>query len=818
MKWLVAAVLVLALAGRAEALAATRQEQWRQEVRAASTAPLERNTRAELRRALAALDALALGASRPAVHSLQQQSSRAFFDASRVHEARLLEDTQRLVEQTREAWLSGRAAQPRALEAAGALLRVQRQAAEVALADARLLGTQRPRWLKPSAWDASRSSLQQAEEAWPQALSLLKQGEALEAGHLLLATWRHATSSLSAVGVLFRPGLLTDVDSDGVPDQLEVRLGASPLSSDTDGDGLSDAFEARWGGAHLLPSLRDSDGDGVPDGDEDTDGDGLSSLQEQSLRSDPLRPPRPPTSTSHPPRSARAAPPTSRGTGPLLTLRASLRTFSAHSPPEAPWGVDSDGDGLEDEAERFYGTHPFLADSDSDGLNDSLELAHATEPDVADTDGDGFSDGEEVAHLSDGFDPLVPDERLTPGEWARDYSDGLLLGDSCDTLFSGWKPCKGNVPFFLGQLSGGAASFIPVAGWVVGTLGDVRDTLGSAVKGDWVGAGLSVVGLLPYVGDVGTLAGKVVAFTARYGKLEAVLRAVLLRLPRVLAARPATRWLPSSDAASLGPTARALVLEVLRKLDPKGFSHLHRYGGEEFLTRLASWGSRWEDLSLLFSRLEHSGLFSQYPRMQDFLVEMIRSTPDEVLFGGGHLLSLQGRVTLNLKKAALRLQHGPPKYLETVRNHLRAALAEHSTLSHFVSHEELIPLGHITANGVDRVFRHGNVIHVLEVKASSKLGLHDLKNWLRKSVDPGTGQTVFLFNGNRLREYLNRAGHSRLDTLLTGRQLHFNLFVYDANPRLTEELLELLKTGKKKISAEGMNNVEITLTLTRHWN
>ncbi len=260
------------------------------------------------------------------------------------------------------------------------------------------------------------------------------------------------------------------------------------------------------------------------------------------------------------------------------------------------------------------------------------------------------------------------------------------------------------------------------------------------------------------------------------------------------------------------------MLEVLRKLDPKGFSHLRRYGGDEFLTRLASWGSRWEDLSLLFSRLEHSGLFSQYPRMKDFLVEMIRTTPDEVLFGGGHLLSLQGRVTLNLKKAALRLKHGPPKYLETVRNHLRAALAEHSTLSHFVSHEEIIHLGHITANGVDRVFRHGKVIHVLEVKAASKLGLHDLKNWLRRSVDPRTGDTVFLFNGTRLREYLRRAGHLRPEELLDGRELRFNLFVYDANPRLTEELLELFKTGKRKISADGIKDLDITLVLTRKWN
>jgi hypothetical protein len=34
-----------------------------------------------------------------------------------------------------------------------------------------------------------------------------------------------------------------------------------------------------------------------------------------------------------------------------------------------------------------------------------------------------------------------------------------------------------------------------------------------------------------------------------------------------------------------------------------------------------------------------------------------------------------------VKKAALRLKDGPGKYLETMRNHLRAALSEHASLS-----------------------------------------------------------------------------------------------------------------------------------------
>jgi hypothetical protein len=261
---------------------------------------------------------------------------------------------------------------------------------------------------------------------------------------------------------------------------------------------------------------------------------------------------------------------------------------------------------------------------------------------------------------------------------------------------------------------------------------------------------------------------------------------------------------------------------VLRRVDPKGFSALRRYGGDEFLTRLAALGVKWEDMALLFHRLERSGLFHQYPRMQGFIELMVRTTPDAVLFKGEHLLSLQGRVTLNLKKAALRLQHGPPKYLETVRNHLRAALAEHSSLSRLPGEQELIHLGHITANGVDRVYRLGNYIDVLEVKSSSRLGLHDLANWLIKAVEPKTGKATYTFNGERLNTYLERNGFTLQKLLNAGYELRFNLFIYDENPHLAPELLELFKSGTRKISIAGgigaAENAEITLVRTLHWD
>jgi len=90
-----------------------------------------------------------------------------------------------------------------------------------------------------------------------------------------------------------------DSDRDGLSDVLEERLGTDHLSPDSDGDGLTDGFEA-FGllailpsqdiEAHLLvdvdqdgiPAISDSDdnGDGVHDGQEDHDTDGIPNALE----------------------------------------------------------------------------------------------------------------------------------------------------------------------------------------------------------------------------------------------------------------------------------------------------------------------------------------------------------------------------------------------------------------------------------------------------------------------------------------------------------------------------------------------------------
>lgn len=125
----------------------------------------------------------------------------------------------------------------------------------------------------------------------------------------------------------------TDTDGDGVADSFEEIFGTNINKTDTDGDGLPDTYELEPLG--LDPTNPDTDKNGIKDGDEDADNDGLTNLEEYQL-----------------------------GT--------------------KPGYADSDNDGLTDYEEvKQYHTDPLNKDTDGDGASDGREISIGTDPLIA---------------------------------------------------------------------------------------------------------------------------------------------------------------------------------------------------------------------------------------------------------------------------------------------------------------------------------------------------------------------------------------------------------------------------------------------------
>ncbi len=187
-----------------------------------------------------------------------------------------------------------------------------------------------------------------------------------------------------------------DHDNDGIPDGDEDANGngtlepgeTSPASFDTDGDGVGDAVELgltapmspdtdpalfvpdQDGGATTTsPSDADSDDDGIPDGDEDLDGDGVVDPGETD-----------------------------------------------------PQASDSDGDGVQDGTELGIVT-PALPGTDPNVFQPDLDPSTTTDPLDDDSDDDGIADGDEDAD-SDG----LADQGETDASAFDTDNDGLSDG------------------------------------------------------------------------------------------------------------------------------------------------------------------------------------------------------------------------------------------------------------------------------------------------------------------------------------------------------------------------------------------------------
>ena len=232
------------------------------------------------------------------------------------------------------------------------------------------------------------------------------------------------TPGLSEFQVVSRPGGMglnlndpndadLDFDQDGLTNKEEFDLGTSLFLNDTDGDGIDDAGEGPLGSNPLLPDsdldgwldgneinpTADSDGDGiinildpdsdndglpdgieirigldplnmfsngglgVPDGSADTDGDGLTNLDELLENTDPGNP-------------------DTDGDGLLDTEEVDLGEDGFVTDPLRP---DTDGDGMRDDYESRFGLNPTdpgdaSLDFDNDGLTNLEESVIGSDP------------------------------------------------------------------------------------------------------------------------------------------------------------------------------------------------------------------------------------------------------------------------------------------------------------------------------------------------------------------------------------------------------------------------------------------------------
>ncbi|WP_459190661.1 hypothetical protein [Halosimplex sp. J119] len=184
-----------------------------------------------------------------------------------------------------------------------------------------------------------------------------------------------------------------------------------------DGDGLNESMEERLGTDPLNPDSNstetgtDESNDGVLDGREDFDGDGLGTLNELDRGTDPL-----------------VADTDDDGLADREEFITDTNPLVADTDDDGvvDGAEDPDGDGLTNAEEFERGTQPTVADTDRDGIDDAAELANGTDPTSPDTDDDGLLDSDEPTAPFD-TDPVDPD---TDG-------DGVLDGNETYTTTAG---------------------------------------------------------------------------------------------------------------------------------------------------------------------------------------------------------------------------------------------------------------------------------------------------------------------------------------------------------------------------------------------
>ncbi|WP_194397122.1 hypothetical protein [Microbacterium atlanticum] len=385
----------------------------------------------------------------------------------------------------------------------------------------------------------------------------------------LLALLAGVVAAVVVVGGLV--AIPRDSDGDGLSDAVEEsgwRTSGGTVYvtdshyADTDGDGLDDSEEAGEAvsespGRTIYagisdPTKSDSDDDGLEDRTEvegwrttkgvlyltepmnpDTDGDGVTDAEEA---------------------------------GGVL-LEAGSAGYEAIS---SPLVADSDGDGLTDFDEYDLGTDSWARDTDGDGRSDFSEVtAYDTDPRALDSDGDGYNDDYEISHAADAYDPLEPAIPPDPARLAEDFYVGAVLG--------AWDE-RDSVAWLAGNVTQGGTIVVPGVGEAIGAVGDFRDSLAQALRGDYADATLSALGLVPVIG-LTAITPKVVKFVKRLPELRVQVDkwvgSIDVPYSWQLTLRKAvwgsnwdnltSRGFTDADLTRMGPTRRANLMEEVQQ-------------------------------------------------------------------------------------------------------------------------------------------------------------------------------------------------------------------------------------------------------------
>jgi hypothetical protein len=279
-----------------------------------------------------------------------------------------------------------------------------------------------------------------------------------------------------------------DADRDGVRDATETNA----ADADTDDDTLSDGLEVVTLGTN--PLAADSDGDGLPDAVElaggaavDTDGDGLTDPWDTDSDND-----------GYPDGDPEEGLADDDGDG--------VPNFRD---PDSPAG-DTDGDGVSDDVELALGLLPGDPDSDDDGLDDGLETNLGS---AVDTDGDGVIDALDADSDADGVADSSEGAIDHDGDGIGDWRDPDDDGDGLPTADEGiGDPDLDGIPNHLdtdsdgdgyaddAEAAAGSDPYDPdstpltLLAPAIASITDVRNDQGRRVRLTWLPSSLDVAG------------------------------------------------------------------------------------------------------------------------------------------------------------------------------------------------------------------------------------------------------------------------------------------------------------------------------------